>query len=128
MDDFATILKTFGSLAGAIITIITFLALIMKKPKQWLVKTIKEQSKDDNEEIKNLLKEIDKKLNINREATLAALRHEITKIYDTYYTTGSIPVSIRKDLISLYNAYSCCGGNSYVCELYKELIDLPSVS
>ncbi len=128
MGDFVTILKTFGSLSGTMITIITFLALIMKKPKQWLMKTIKEQSAKDNQEIKNLLKEIDKKLNINKEATLAALRHEITQIYDTYYTTGNIPVSIRKDLISLYNAYSCCGGNSYVCELYKELIDLPSAS
>lgn len=128
MGDFVTILKTFGSLSGTMITIITFLALIMKKPKQWLMKTIKEQSSEDSQEIKNLLKEINKKLNVNREATLAALRHEITKIYDTYYTTGNIPVNIRKDLISLYNAYSCCGGNSYVCELYKELIDLPSAS
>ena len=62
MDDFATILRTFGGLAGAIITIITFLALIMKKPKQWLMKTIKEQGAEDNQEIKNLLKEINKKI------------------------------------------------------------------
>ena len=120
------IIKTIGGVCGAIITITTLITLLLKKPKQWLQKAIKEQFDEENKEIKNLLSNIDKKIETNREASLAALRHEITAIYDLYYPQGHLPVNVRKDLISLYDAYRKNGGNSYAEELYNELINLNS--
>lgn len=120
------IIKTIGGICGAIITIVTFVTLMCKKPKQWLQKIIKEEINNENQEIKNLLANIDKKIETNKEASLAALRHEITSIYDLYYPQGHLPVNIRKDLISLYDAYKTNGGNSYAAELYNELINLDS--
>ena len=112
------IIKTIGGVCGAVITITTLITLIFKKPKQWLQKTIKEQFNEENKEIKNLLSNIDKKIETNREASLA--------IYDLYYPQGHLPVNVRKDLISLYDAYRKNGGNSYAAELYNELINLNS--
>lgn len=122
----AEVIKTIGGLCGAIITITTLFTLVFNKPKQWLQKIIKEQFNNENQDIKNLLSNIDKKIETNKEASLAALRHEITGIYDLYYPQEYLPVNVRKDLISLYDAYKKNGGNSYVTELYNELINLNS--
>ena len=124
MEQILAILSTLGGTAGAVITIVTFITLLSKKPKAWIKKIIKSQNEESNQELKVLLNEINKKIEQNKDASLAALRHEITDMYDTYYPAGYLPVNIRKDLISLYSAYEKCGGNSYVSELYKELIEL----
>jgi len=48
MKDLIEILKLLGGVAGALTTIIAFLALISKKPKQWFRKTIREEADNAN--------------------------------------------------------------------------------
>lgn len=132
-----TILEAIGGGAAALITIITLLNLIIKKPKAMLRKEIQDEITENNKQITEkmdesntkvleALEQIERKQDTSKQASLAALRHEITEIYDTYCPLGYLPTNIKKDLMSLYDAYSHCGGNSFITELYLELKDLPS--
>jgi hypothetical protein len=49
---FVEILKLLGGIAGALTTIIAFLVLISKKPKQWFRNTIREEANNANQGIK----------------------------------------------------------------------------
>lgn len=131
-----TILEAIGGAAAALITIFTLFGLISKKPEEMLKKKINEEIAVNNKQITEKMEENNKKVlevleqigqsqNTSKQASLAALRHEITEIYDTYYPLGYLPINIKKDLISLHEAYSQNGGNSYITELYTELKDLP---
>jgi len=52
-------LGTIGGIAGSLITLGTFLAIITKKPKEWFRKVIREESTGANEEIRQSLEKIE---------------------------------------------------------------------
>jgi hypothetical protein len=116
------ILSIIGGVCGSIITISTCATLILNKPKTWIKNIIKEVLNEEsfNDQFKNL----ENKLGDNKEASLAALRHEIVEIYDEWISKGYLPKNVKKDLISLYDAYQKNGGNSFAKELYDELVQL----
>lgn len=62
----------------------------------------------------------------NEKTTLQALlRNAITSKYYVYSELGSIPNYERKNLIYLEEEYKKWGGNSYVEQIVKELLELP---
>lgn len=54
---------------------------------------------------------------------LALLRSEITNIYYKYLEVGTIPVYALENLTMVYKAYKDEGGNSFVDEIYKSMLD-----
>lgn len=119
MNEIITILLTISGVCSALITISGFVALIAKKPKNWIKNLIKEAQAEHTKEIKKLLEEINEKVAINKNGELASLRHSITDIYETYKDDEALPLHIKKDLCSLYENYIKLGGNSYVVELFE---------
>lgn len=109
-------IKLVGAAAGAILSIIALITALSKKPKQWLINTVKEATKDEFEKIHNFIEKT--------EATdLNTLRHEITLIYEKYRDKKEIPMRLRENLCILYEDYSKRGGNSYVKTIYEEMMD-----
>lgn len=74
---------------------------------------------EHDKEVRKLLEEINDKVAVNKDGTLASLRHSITDIYETYQNDEALPLHIKKDLCSLYENYIKLGGNSYIVELFE---------
>lgn len=109
-------IKLVGAAAGAILSIIALITALSKKPKQWLINTVKEATKDEFEKIHNFIEKTET-------TDLNTLRHEITLIYEKYRDKKEIPMRLRENLCILYEDYSKRGGNSYVKTIYEEMMD-----
>ena len=136
MSTIIAILTTISTVCGALVTIIGFLTLILKKPKKWIQnitqeecakkykelkcyvnqrdEEIREDFLEEIQEIKSGVKDIKKQLNEQDKTDIATLRHEITTIYLTYKDQKKIPSHIKQDWLSLYERYVQGGGNSYI--------------
>lgn len=109
-------IKLVGAAAGAILSIIALITALSKKPKQWLINTVKEATKDEFGKIHNFIEKTET-------TDLNTLRHEITLIYEKYRDKKEIPMRLRENLCILYEDYSKRGGNSYVKTIYEEMMD-----
>lgn len=109
-------IKLIGAAAGAILSIIALITALSKKPKQWLINTVKEATKDEFNKIHNFIEKTEK-------TDLTTLRHEITLIYEKYRDKKEIPMRMRENLCTLYEDYTQRGGNSYVKTIYEEMLD-----
>ena len=58
-------------------------------------------------------------------AVRAILRDRILILSETYIEQGSINLHERDNYTSLYDAYKGVKGNTFVDDLYKEVMDLP---
>lgn len=117
------IIKISGAAAGGILSIITLITLILKKPKQWLQQLIKETTKDNFDEIKEEFNKIHDFNDSEKKTSLNILRHDITVIYERYKTDKKIPSRIKEDLCILYEDYDSRGGNSYVHTIMEEMME-----
>lgn len=135
------ILTSVGSAAGAIITIAGLWGLLAKKPKNWFKKIIREEIDESNNQMKIYINEhtterlkemesingklgnIEQRLSLDKDATICALRHSITKIYEEYKNKKVLPINIKEDLCSMYESYANLGGNSFVHTIYEEMIE-----
>lgn len=132
------IILTAASVCGGLVTISGLIALILKKPIQYIKQQghqaveseITQHLNEERVVIDEVLKEINDKLTevqdailLDQKSTRAALRHCITTIYQTYFPTKELPVNIKKNLCSLYEAYKKLNGNSYICEIYEEMME-----
>ena len=115
------ILGQIGGIAGTITTLVAFVGLISKRPRQWFTNTIREESRAANaqleEKINMLLDENEKSKNRD----LVTLRHAITTIYEEYKDRKRFPTHIKEDVFSLYAEYEKLGGNSYVHAIEMEM-------
>lgn len=109
-------IKLIGASCGALITIVGFLGVILKKPRKWIADIIKEATKDEFDKIQIFIDKTEK-------TDLTTLRHEITLIYEKYRDKKEIPMRMRENLCSLYEDYVQRGGNSYVKTIYEEMLD-----
>lgn len=67
-----------------------------------------------------------KEKDIQQEKALKCLlRSSITKIYYKYMDLGYIPQFERENVIYMHEQYKRMGGNSYVDEIYPEILKLP---
>lgn len=109
-------IKLIGASCGALIAIVGFLGVILKKPKKWIADIIKEATKEEFDKIHTFINKTEK-------TDLTTLRHEITLIYEKYRDKKEIPMRMRENLCSLYEDYVQRGGNSYVKTIYEEMLD-----
>ena len=61
------------------------------------------------------------------DGTLALLRSEIIRNYDHYITKGFTPLYAMENVLALYEAYHCLGGNGAITKLVEELKDQPTI-
>lgn len=67
-----------------------------------------------------------KKKDINQEEALKCLlRSTITSKYYVFHELGGIPQYERENLIYMYSQYKKMLGNSYIDEIYPEILKLP---
>lgn len=132
MKDLMEILKLLGGAAGALTTIIAFIALVSKKPRQWFRETIREEANNANLEIKqqirqlsedtnNKLNAIEKKVKTAEENDVAVIRNTITHIYFKYKDTKKIPHYEKENLLALFERYESLNGNHYIKNIMKEM-------
>lgn len=121
LQDLYGIFQNIGSIVGILITLATFFTLVFKKPKAWLSKIIREESKAANQGLENGVKQIEKKLEENEQTTIAMIRHEITETYYKYKDQKKMPSHVKEDVLGLYERYDKLGGNSFVHSLIDEL-------
>ena len=126
MDKIIQVITVIGSVCSAIIVIGTLIGIIFKLPMRWFKKSYKEHTEqivtDKVEEVKTLLVGLKADIEKDQEATRASLRHEITYIYEKYKDRKILPGNTKKDLCSLYEVYTLLNGNSYVHEIYEEMM------
>lgn len=118
---FIGILKTIGGLAGAIMTIIAFLGLISKKPRELFRKAIREESKAANKTLEDNIDQLLKDNEASKKRDIVSLRHSITTIYEEYSGRKCFPTHVKEDMFSLYGEYEKLGGNSYVHSIVEEM-------
>lgn len=58
-------------------------------------------------------------------AVQAILRDRMLALSEGYLETGAITLHERDNYTSLYDAYKSVKGNTFVDDLYKEVMDLP---
>lgn len=132
MKDLMEMLKLLGGAAGALTTIIAFIALVSKKPRQWFRETIREEANNANLEIKqqirqlsedtnNKLNAIEKKVKTAEENDVAVIRNTITHIYFKYKDTKKIPHYEKENLLALFERYESLNGNHYIKNIMKEM-------
>ena len=129
---FVEVLKLIGSLAAALTTIIAFIVLVSKKPREWFKKTIREEADNANQEVKQQITEfehradirlsnIELKIKASEENDLAILRNTITHIYFKYKDDKKIPHYEKENVLSLYERYEALNGNHYIKSIMKEI-------
>lgn len=121
--DFLAILTSIGGICGTLVTIIGFISLVLKKPKAWIKKIALETHNEQMKEVIESLKNIEQKLDAHKNADICSLRHEITSIYEKYKDSETLPINIKQDLCSLYENYISLGGNSYVRQIYDDMME-----
>lgn len=135
----AIILK-IGAVAGAISAIFTLLILASKTIRTWFVDMVSKKAKEKQHEkmmleIHNTLKEHieqDKESRkelkltneLQNEALLSLLRNNITHAYYKWMKLEYIPSYEKENLIKQYNVYHNLNGNSFIDEIYKEMLKL----
>jgi len=71
------------------------------------------------------IKEYKKKDNNQQEALKCLLRSTITSKYYVYSEIGEIPRYEKENITYMYEQYKKMNGNSYVDEIYPEILKLP---
>jgi predicted RNase H-like nuclease (RuvC/YqgF family) len=87
-------------------------------------KEIKEAVEGLSQKIDNMDTRIEDYRHETREINKSALRHSITEIYYKHCDEKMLDMNTKNDLCSLYEAYTSIGGNSFVHELYEEMMAL----
>lgn len=62
MASFLAIFETIGAVIGVILTIITFIGVISKKPREWFRGAIREESTAANQPLAESLDKIEKRM------------------------------------------------------------------
>lgn len=73
------------------------------------------------------VKEYRKKDKTQEDALKCLLRSAITSKYYVYTELKSIPIYERENVIYLHDQYKKMGGNSYVDDLVKVILELPII-
>ncbi len=130
--DFFMVLKDIGIVISVITGISAVYGLVGKKVNKEFKTMIKDENEQQNEKTNELFKQmqisnttefnkIHDELAVSKEATVASLRHSITKIFEENKSERKLTEHTKQDLCSLYEQYRKLGGNSYICSLFEEM-------
>lgn len=115
------IIETIGAVLGVILTIITFIGVVAKKPKEWFRKAIRDESTAANQGIVVQLDKIEKRLDQSDVTDQALIRNTITHIYIKYKDQKKIPHYEKENILSLFEQYKKLKGNSYIKQIVNEM-------
>lgn len=82
--------------------------------------------KEQQELLQQLQKDVEEiKFNDTKrdKADICVLRNMITQMYYDYLDERTLPIYIRENLVHLYEEYEKKHGNSYVKQIYTEMLD-----
>lgn len=116
-----TIIETIGAVLGVILTIITFIGVISKKPREWFRNVIRDESMAANQGIVVQLDKIEKRLDQSDITDQALIRNTITHIYIKYKDKKKIPHYEKENILSLFEQYKKLKGNSYIKQIVNEM-------
>lgn len=161
---FVEIIEIASKAVGVALGCCTLLALLFKKPKQWIINymrkvsmscsdevtkplaekiekqhqtidqilisvdTIQKQNDAQNEAMKEMAEtqqEMLHKIKLGEEASLDLLRYNFNRIYYMAKRDNGISAHDKENCCNMYKNYKDLKGNSYVDELYKELMTIP---
>jgi hypothetical protein len=108
----ASFLVSLTALAAAIVGIISPL-------RRWLVSRLKMYAIDER------VISLEKSVEMLKQASVAAIRNDLTAIYNRAEERGFIGDWDRENFERMYKVYSDMGGNSYIHEVYKRIIAMP---
>lgn len=115
------IVETIGAVLGVILTIITFIGVISKKPKEWFRKAIRDESTAANQPLAESLEKIEKRMDKAEATDIVMLRNSITSIYFKYKDKQEIPQYAKANWLYLYKEYIDKGGNSYIAAITQDM-------
>lgn len=121
INNFVEIMEIVGSIIGTILTIMTFVGIISKKPKEWFRRLIREESIAANQGLATQLTEIQNHLKESDETDQTILRNNITHIYFKYKKDKQIPHFEKENVLYLAEQYDKLKGNSYVKQIVEEI-------
>ena len=121
MNNFVEVMEVIGSIIGTLLTIMTFVGIISKKPKEWFRRLIREESIAANQGLATQLTEIQNHLKESDETDQTILRNNITHIYFKYKKDKQIPHFEKENVLYLAEQYDKLNGNSYVKQIVKEI-------
>lgn len=131
--------KTVGAVASAVSVTIALCSLLVKPVRKWLASKIRSVSREDSrqvEQLGTLLQDMAEKLDaigrqneeqnklihLSLSAAQASLGNSIKHIYYKYYLDKCIPIREKEAAILLHRPYNATGGNSFVDELFDEMM------
>lgn len=135
----AAVFAGVGGLIGVLGKVIVDVIKAKKEPDESDLR-LKEEVDQQKEEFKNslmsLVEKVDKgfeKVNADNQGLNdmlvktqknqeVSIRHSITEVYYKYCREKKFPHNVKQDICFLFAAYEQLGGNSYVHELYDEMM------
>ena len=121
INNFVEVMEVVGSIIGTLLTIMTFVGIISKKPKEWFRRLIREESIAANQGLVTQLTEIQNHLKESDETDQTILRNNITHIYFKYKKDKQIPHFEKENVLYLAEQYNKLNGNSYVKQIVEEI-------
>lgn len=121
INNFVEVMEVIGSIIGTLLTIMTFVGIISKKPKEWFRRLIREESIAANQGLSTQLTEIQNHLKESDETDQTILRNNITHIYFKYKKDKQIPHFEKENVLYLAEQYDKLNGNSYVKQIVEEI-------
>lgn len=134
------LLKTIGAAAGNIVAIAGCIALCIRPVREKLARFIRRASRTDESEqkIADMFAMLEQHIEADQEkidssellkkASTELLYESLDKIYRDHIGAPGIPLSVRQRLVSLYAVYAGLGGNGHGEIMYRELLELPTIT
>ena len=138
------LVKIVGSIAAALMSLITLLSCLIKPIremfKSWIRRVVESgenrTSPDAITDIKELLAEqktsteqmlaeiehVNKDISLLKSSTKSTIKNMISDIYGRGRKTQTLSANDRESLTHLYDAYHALGGNHYTTIIYEEMM------
>ena len=94
-------------------------SLVISPLRKWLINRLKLYTMDER------VISLEKSVEMLKQASVAAIRNDLTAIYNRAEERGFIGDWDRENFERMYKVYSDMGGNSYIHEVYKRIIAMP---
>ena len=120
--DLANITEYIKLLASFLVSLTALVAAIVgviSPLRKWLVNRLKLYTMDER------VVSLEKSVEMLKQASVAAIRNDLTAIYNRAEERGFIGDWDRENFDRMYKVYSDMGGNSYIHEVYKRILAMP---
>ena len=113
LSDVTNFLQLMSGFLVSLTALVAALLGVVKPLRKWLMSHFSTGTK------------IEAELTLLKKAITAVTRNDLTDIYDRAVDRGFIGDYDRENFIKMYNVYTDLGGNSYVHEIYNQILEMP---